>query len=356
MYFGLMFFSALDAGACSGKYELLLEASKFADKSGLEAVWLPERHFHEFGGLFPNPAVIAAAVAEVTSRIQIRGGSVISPLHDPLRIAEEWAVVDNLSGGRVAMSFGSGWNADDFVFYPDRYDGRRKIMYEQIETICNLWEGGSVTRKNGVAKQVHIRIFPRPIQVRPQIWITSGGSTETFISAGKIGANLLTSLENQTLDQLAAKIKCYRSSLPTGGSSPHERRVALMLHTYLGRTVEEAKSLARPAMRKYLEAAVSLELKASHAGGALSSGSLEELDGISKADLEFLTEAAFERYFSSASLMGTVEDRVSLVHNLEQSGVDEIACLIDFLDSPKLILDGLIHLDTLRRALRQRCV
>jgi natural product biosynthesis luciferase-like monooxygenase protein len=314
-------------------------------------VWLPERHFHEFGGLFPNPAVVAAAVAQVTSRIQLRGGSIVSPLHDPLRIAEEWAVVDNLSGGRVGMSFGSGWNADDFVFYPDRYDGRRNIMYKQIETICSLWGGGSVRRKNGKGKDVHIRVFPRPIQKTPQIWITSGGSTETFIGAGKIGAHLLTSMENQTVDELASKIKCYRSSLRDRGFDPQGHKVALMLHTYLGRTLEEAKSQARPAMRKYLEAAVSLELKASHAGGAVSAGPLQELDAISKADMEDLTEIAFERYFSSASLMGTVEDRVELMQKLEQSGVDEIACLIDFLDSPKLILDGLGYLDTLRRAL-----
>src|SRR5438874_1155394 len=113
MDFGLMFFSS-DAGASAHKYGLLLEAAKRADERGFCCVWTPERHFDRFGGIFPNPAVTSAALAMVTRRLQLRAGSLISPLHDVIRIAEEWAVVDNLSNGRVAISFGSGWNVNDF--------------------------------------------------------------------------------------------------------------------------------------------------------------------------------------------------------------------------------------------------
>ena len=83
---------------------------KFADEHGFHAIWLPERHFNQFGGLFPNPSVIGAALAMVTRNIQIRSGSIVAPLHHPVRIAEEWAVVDQLSGGRVGLSFASGWH------------------------------------------------------------------------------------------------------------------------------------------------------------------------------------------------------------------------------------------------------
>ena len=116
-----MFFAGSDRPGADDLYSLVRQAAQFADHAGFRAVWTPERHFHEFGGLFPNPWVLGAALAALTERVQIRAGSLISPLHDPIRIAEEWAVVDNLSNGRVAISFGAGWNADDFVFYPDRY-------------------------------------------------------------------------------------------------------------------------------------------------------------------------------------------------------------------------------------------
>src|SRR5262245_45118135 len=109
MDFGLMFFASASGAERSGKYDLLLEAARFADRHDFCAVWTPERHFHEFGGLFPSPAVVSAALAMITRNVQIRAGSLISPLHQAIRIAEEWSIVDNLSNGRIAISFGSGW-------------------------------------------------------------------------------------------------------------------------------------------------------------------------------------------------------------------------------------------------------
>src|SRR5437879_1777503 len=116
MEFGIMFFSSADQAGTEDRYYLLKKAAEFADQHGFCCIWTPERHFHDFGGLFPNPSVLSAALAVITQRIQLRAGSLISPLHNPIRIAEEWSVVDNLSSGRVAISFGSGWNIDDFIF------------------------------------------------------------------------------------------------------------------------------------------------------------------------------------------------------------------------------------------------
>lgn len=106
MKFGLMFFGSVAEG--QWPYKLLLDAARLADQLGLMAVWTPERHFHNFGGLFPNPAIIGAALAVTTTRIRIRAGSLIAPLHDVIQIVEEFAAVDNLSGGRVDLSFEIG--------------------------------------------------------------------------------------------------------------------------------------------------------------------------------------------------------------------------------------------------------
>src|SRR3954471_23143566 len=116
MDLSLFFFA--DNAAAGDPYSLLLASARFADANGFTAVWTPERHFHAFGGQYPNPAVTGAAVAAVTERIQIRAGSLVLPLHHPVRVAEDWAVIDRLSGGRVGLSFATGWHADDFVFAP----------------------------------------------------------------------------------------------------------------------------------------------------------------------------------------------------------------------------------------------
>ena len=121
----LFYFAAGEDTAGDG-YRLLLESAKWADRIGFEAVWTPERHFHAFGGAYPNPSVLGAALAVATDRIRIRAGSVVAPLHSPARIAEEWAVVDNLSGGRVDISVRSGLATQRLRAQPGRVRGRTR--------------------------------------------------------------------------------------------------------------------------------------------------------------------------------------------------------------------------------------
>jgi methionyl-tRNA formyltransferase len=97
-----------DDGAGLRKYQLLLDGARFADAHGFCAVWTPERHFHAFGGPYPNPSVTGAAVAAVTRNLAVRAGSCVAPLHHPARIAEEWAVIDNLTNGRTGTGHGLG--------------------------------------------------------------------------------------------------------------------------------------------------------------------------------------------------------------------------------------------------------
>src|SRR5277367_6914998 len=124
----LFFFSADSAEQPSGKYRMLLESAKFADEHGFAAVWTPERHFQRFGGLYGSASVTGAALAVITKHISIRAGSVVLPLQNPLREAEEWSMIDNLSNGRVAIAAASGWHVNDFVLAPGNYRDRYSDM------------------------------------------------------------------------------------------------------------------------------------------------------------------------------------------------------------------------------------
>src|SRR4051794_5598232 len=227
MDFSLFFFA--ESGAVAGDgYRLLLESARFADANGLSAVWTPERHFHPFGGLYPNPAVTGAAIAAVTERVGIRAGSVVAPLHHPLRIAEEWAVVDNLSGGRVGVSFASGWHATDFVLRPETYADRKRALADTVDQVCRLWRGDSLEFPDGTGAPRSIRIFPPPVQRELPIWITSAGSADTFRSAGTLGAGVLTHLLGQSPADLAGKIAAYREALADAHGPDARGHVALM--------------------------------------------------------------------------------------------------------------------------------
>lgn len=324
MDLGLIFFA--DSPAVEADcYGLLLAAARFADTHGFSAVWTPERHFHSFGGQYPNPAVIGAALATATSRVHIRAGSVVAPLHHPIRIAEEWSVVDNLSGGRTGVSFASGWHSVDFVFNPEAYQDRKRVMTEAVATVRKLWRGEEVEFAGPEATHA-VRIHPAPIQPDLPIWITAAGSPETFRLAGRLGAGVLTHQLGQEHEALERNIAAYRAELAAAHGDGARGHVALMLHTLLGPDRDTVRGLVHGPLLEYLRSSMSLSMLAP--AGTEPGGF--DLTRISEQDREFLLERAFERHFGTSGLFGSVEDAAESARRLAAIGVDEIACLIDF--------------------------
>jgi natural product biosynthesis luciferase-like monooxygenase protein len=345
-----LFYFADDCEAGKDRYRLLLEGARFADTHGLAAVWTPERHFHPFGGQYPNPAVTGAAVAAITERVGIRAGSVVAPLHPPVRIAEEWAVVDNLSGGRVGLSFASGWHAVDFAIRPESYPNRKEVLLETIDTVRRLWRQESVELLDGAGNAVQVKAFPAPVQPELPVWLTSAGSPDTFRAAGRIEAGVLTHLLGQDLEDLRGKIAEYRTSFAAHRTDPARRgQVALMLHTFLGADRDVVRETVRAPFSNYLRSSIGLIMRA--AGDVLPGIDPDNLD---PEDVDFLVARSFDRYFETGGLFGTVEDGMEMLARLDAIGVDEVACLIDFGVSTDLVLESLDHLDRLNRCWQAR--
>src|ERR1041384_6053631 len=340
--FSLLFFSDDGSKESDDKYRLLFEAAKYADEHGFVAVWTPERHFQEFGGLYPNPSILGAALAMITRRVQLRAGSVALPLHNPIRVAEEWSVVDNLSKGRVAVSFASGWHPEDFVLSPNSYAERRETMFRGIETIQHLWSGETVRFPNVDGKEIEIKILPKPVQRKLPIWITSSGSRETWARAGAIGANILSGMKGDPEQDLAQKIQIYRDSLAAHGHDPRAGCVTVMLHTYIAKENNDARTIVEKPLTNYLRTFISQGEKLQADTGD-SDGK-----GITGNDMDTLAAFAFERFFNSGSLIGTPEKCEQLIRRLIAVGVDEIACLIDFGLDVSTVMDGLKNLVTLK--------
>ncbi|MHB1327790.1 MAG: MupA/Atu3671 family FMN-dependent luciferase-like monooxygenase, partial [Gemmatimonadales bacterium] len=341
--FSLFYFSSAADAAPADRYRMLLEGAKFGDANGFEAIWTPERHFHAFGGLYPNPAVVSGAIAAITSRIKIRTGSVVLPLHSPVRVAEDWAVIDNLSNGRVGLAFASGWHDRDFVFAPQNYERRREIMVEMIDTVRRLWRGEAVTMPGGAGKDVSISTLPRPIQPELPIWVTAAGTTATYEKAGELGANILTHLLGQSPEILREKVAAYRSAWRRAGHAG-AGHVTLMLHTYVHPDMEQVKAKVWHPFREYLRTSVDL-IKGLAEGRGQDMRSAE----FTKEDMEALLDHAFHRYFDTSALMGTPDTAFEMVERVKGMDVDEIACLIDFGVSIDDTLAGLEHLAELRR-------
>ncbi len=356
--FSLFFFSSLDADSTSGKYDLLLEGARFADSNGFEAVWTPERHFHAFGGLFPNPSVTSAAIAAVTKSVAIRAGSCVLPLHSPIRVAEEWSVVDNISGGRVGISFASGWQPEDFVLAPANYARAKDVMRADIETVRRLWRGDAVSFPGHDGTPVSVRIQPQPIQAELPVWITSAGNEDTFRLAGDLGVNVLTHLLGQSLEDVAARVAIYRDAWAAAGH-PGEGHVTLMMHTFVGESDDAVRAAVRGPMVHYLRSSVGLIKEFAWSFPAFQHKRLEEhvnsdiLGSLSHDELQSLLEYAFERYYESSGLFGTPERCASIIEDVRSIGVDEVACLVDFGVAPGLVLKSLESLSNVRSAVTE---
>lgn len=348
----LMFFGDSETDSQGEKYRLLMESARFADRIGIEGLWLPERHFTRFGCLYPSPAVIHAAIARETKTLRLRAGSVVMPLNDPVRVAEQWSVVDNLSDGRVELAFASGWHPDDFALMPDAYVDRSQRMFEGIETVQTLWRGETIERLNGSGQPISIRTYPTPIQKEIPIWLTAAGNPETFRRAGELGFGILTHLFHQDIDELEEKIKVYQTARRKAGHTDPLGRVAVTLHTFVAGSLDDVHRQAGEAYTRYLRANLDLLQQL-----AFSQGQSIDTEGLPKAELDQLLHWMLNKFIGGRSLMGTVETCVSTCRELARIGVSEVACLLDFgPDTDDILNKNLPHLATLHRELSQLVV
>lgn len=336
MAFSLFYFASDEGGeSAADKYKLLLEGTKYGDENGFEAVWTPERHFHAFGGLYPNPSVASAALSTITSNIQLRAGSCVSPLHHPARIAEEWSVVDNLSGGRVGISFAAGWQPNDFVLRPESFEDRKERMFDQIETVQALWRGETLEFEGPKGDSVSVRTLPRPVQAELPVWITAASNPETFREAGEKGYHVLTHLLGQRVEDLAQKIEIYREARRLNGHDAQAGSITLMLHTFVGEDTDSVRELVREPMKAYLKSSIGLIKEAAWSFPTFRKQTTGDngqfsVEHLSEEALNEVLDFSFERYYETSALFGDVETCAEMVEQLKQIGVDEIACLIDY--------------------------
>ncbi len=336
--FSLFYFASDESEeGVADKYNLLLEGAKYGDQNGFYAIWTPERHFHAFGGLYPNPSVASAAIAAITQRIRIHAGSCVLPLHHPVRVVEEWSLVDNISKGRVGIAFAAGWQPNDFALMPQNHARRKEILFENIETVRQLWRGETLPFP-GPNGDVMIRTLPRPIQPELPVWVTAAGNPETFRQAGAGGFHILTHLLGQTVEQLGEKLAIYRQAWRDGGHSG-AGHVTLMLHTFIGDDLESVRSTVREPMKEYLRSALGLVREAAwhfptfkQKAEATGKNPMEIFDSeeLTDEEMDALLEFAFNRYFETSGLFGTTASVMPLINNLKSIQVDEIACQIDF--------------------------
>ncbi len=302
--------------------------AKRADKLGLYGMWTPERHFSEIGAPFSSPAVIMAALAGVTDKLVLGAGSLVLPLHHTVKIAEQWSTLDCFYPGRIRFSVASGWHPNDFIFSPENYANRKKILFDKVRELKDIWREGVYQAINGVGEMCSVQVFPRPIQKECPLWITVADDSEVCAEAGRLGCHLLTHLLMQDIDSLAEKLELYRQNLLEFGFDPTQKQVTVMLHTYIHSEPGMAYKKAKKPLEEYFHAHLRL---------------LANMQGDSQTTESFTAdyfETKVKNFVENKCLIGTPKNCMKLLHQLKAIGVTEIATLVDFGLSEEDVLEG----------------
>jgi len=339
--FSFLFFSDVRKDiADARKYDFMKQVTLFGDREGFEAVYIPERHFYEFGSIYANSAIMAAHLIPQTRHIRFRTAGISLPLHHPAEVVEWWAMNDILSNGRVDLGFGTGWNRNDFIFAPGNYEERKQICWDRIPVVQELWRGGTVNFPGPGGEQVPITVYPRPVQKELRVWLLATKSDDSFVHAGKMGYNLFTMLYGMDLDAMSRKIALYRQARAQAGFDPMTGTVSLMLHTMVHKDAALVRQAVEAPFKKYIYSSMEAHLAAMQDGN----GRHTPMPAVEK---EKILEYAFHRYFTTGAIFGTVEDGRRVVGKALAAGVNDVVCLVDFGVDYDMVMSSLPYLKSL---------
>ncbi|MGA7873144.1 MAG: LLM class flavin-dependent oxidoreductase [Candidatus Binatus sp.] len=224
--------------------ELIAEAAE-ADRLGFNTVWLAEVHFAPRFSVMPTPLMLLAAIAERTTNIRLGMAVNLMPLHHPIRLAEEVATLDVLSGGRVEFGAGRGAFPLNYRGYGVEMANSRKLFEDGLATVKAAW---TQKRVDGV------EVVPKPLQ-RPHPPIRlAANSADTFTFAGANRYPIFAGGPVNPIPVLAERLKIYETALRSAGHERPDDWLAAALMVFVGRDRAHVRATIEPSIRNYFNA------------------------------------------------------------------------------------------------------
>lgn len=256
MKFGLNFFPAFRNSELSTAdyFAQTFRLCERADALGYHSVKSVEHYFHDYGGHSPNPSILLAAIAACTKRMRLITGAVIPAFNNPIKLAGELAMLDNISQGRLSVGFGRAFIPEEFDAFHIPMNESRARFEEGIEVIKRLWTEERVTFEGRFHRLRGIHSMPRSVQQpHPPIWVAAVTSEESFIWAGRNGYHLMIVPYAGGLERTRGLVKAYRKAWREAGYPSGTEQVQMSFHCYLAESREEAIDGFKHPMTSYLE-------------------------------------------------------------------------------------------------------
>jgi probable F420-dependent oxidoreductase len=230
--------SPLQAG---GNFEATIQECERAEAAGFDSVWLGEHHNNPL--LYPRPLLGLAAIASRTRRLRLGTGVLLLPLYRPLDVAEEGAIVDVISNGRLILGVGAGYAPEEFDAFDVSLKERGRRMDEAVPLIQRLWTEERVTHEGRHYRVTNATVAPRPVQrPRPPIWF-AGWVEPAIRRAARLGDAWLGG-PSARLDELARCVRLYRDARGDAARDPDGGDVALMRYLFVAASVAQARAIA----------------------------------------------------------------------------------------------------------------
>ena len=283
----------------SSIYDLAIERIVTMDKTGYDCVWLAEHHFTGYS-VCPSINMVGVLAAERTKRLRIGTGVSLAAFYNPLRLAEEVALLDMLSGGRVNWGAGRGFSRTEYSAFgiPDSESTSR--FHESVEIVLQAWTNERLTYQGQYFNFENVEVLPKPMQQpTPPVWMAAGSDAALAWAASKGFSVLLGPHDGR--QQLGRKRRFYADELAKGGFTDKGREIPTARLVALAPTRERAAEVARRGAEWMVAQYIGPQHKA-------VSWNPKDYQGMQPVDF----------YMKEVILHGTADDVVDQIHALEE--------------------------------------
>lgn len=295
-----------------------------AEELGMHSAWIGEHHFNR-RGCIPVPGMVLSYVAAATERIRLGPAVIVLPMHHPINVAEEWAALDHLSGGRVDFAAGRGYDAQEFVPFGANFQDSAALFTEGMDLLQMCWEeDGPITFKGRYYDLTEVEIHPRPLQkpFRPYMGSFSKFSMEL---AARYDWNLMLAPFAAAFNfgSLGQAIDVYREICAAEGATP--RKITCSYFVHLGETEAEME-FGRDRLLDYISIS-GLRPKGTHEDGAQFPPTMKYFQDWREhlADTKRKGKVGLE-----TMLFGPNERIIERLKEVEADGIDEVILYFNF--------------------------
>lgn len=279
-------------------YEQLLEQCQAADELGFDSFWLAEHHFHEYGAV-PRSAIWLTAAAQRTKKIRLGTAVVVLPFEEPIRTAEDFAMADMLSGGRINLGVGSGYLAHEYAGFGIDASEKRERFDEALAILKKAWTGERFSHEGRYYQYRDVQLNVKPLQQpHPPLWIAIlSNQAAGFVAAKGHNIMMIPYATTEEFAELKTTTDAFRKAW-TGNGIPS---IPFGLHTFCAESNEAAMQMARGPMERYVRTRLFAKQR--------------PIDGLVKKDL-----VAF----------GNPEEIVRIARKYEAAGLTEFLAIMNF--------------------------